>query len=231
MENENKKKTIKEWRPDEQPRERLLKFGPKVLSDSELLAIILRTGTRSSSAKDIGNEILDKFGAFSELEKCTIGQLSKINGIGPTKAITLAAVFEIAARIKTAPFDEKKIIRSPQDLADFYILRFRALEVEEFHVLLLNTSNQVKKDILISTGTLNASIVHPRDVFRQAVIENAASVILLHNHPSGNPTPSKEDISLTKQIVEAGKMMNISVFDHLIVAGDDYYSFAKNGLI
>ena len=231
MEEAITKRSIKDWRPDEQPRERLMKYGPKVLSDSELLAIILRTGTKSKSARDMGGQLLDKFGNFSNLERCSVGQLSSVKGIGPAKAVTLAAVFEIAARIITAPFDERKIIRSPQDVADFYIPRFRSLQVEEFTVLLLNSSNQVKKEARISTGTLNASIVHPREVFRNAVIENAASVILLHNHPSGNPNPSKEDINITKQIVDAGNIVDIKVFDHIIIAGDSFYSFAKNGLI
>lgn len=223
--------TIKDWQPDDRPRERFAKHGPASLSDSELLAIILRTGTREKSAKDVGVELLDKFGGFSSLEKLNVSDLSKIKGIGMTKAITLAAVFEIARRIKAAPFDSKKVIRTPEDVTEHYIPLMRGLVIEEFRVLLMSTANQIIKDVTISKGTLNASIVHPREVFKAAVSVSAASIILLHNHPSGNPNPSKEDIRITKQLVEAGKIMDIKIYDHLIIAGDGFYSFARYGLI
>lgn len=223
--------TIKDWQPDDRPRERFVKHGPSSLSDSELLAIILRTGTREKSAKDVGVELLDRFGGFSSLEKLSVSELNKIKGIGLTKAITLAAVFEIARRIKAAPFGSKKIIRCPEDVTEHYIPQMRGLVVEEFRVLMMNTANQIIKDVIISKGTLNASIVHPREVFKEAVSVSAASIILLHNHPSGNTNPSKEDLKITQQLVEAGKLMDIKIYDHIIIAGDDFYSFARNRLI
>jgi len=226
-----KANTIKDWQPDDRPRERLKQKGPASLSDSELLAIILRTGTKEMNAKEVGAELLKKHGNFSDLEKLDLTDLNKIKGIGPTKAITLSAVFEIARRIKAAPFNKKKVIRAPEDVAEEYIPKLRSLVQEEFRVLLLSTANTIIKEVVVSRGSLNASIVHPREVFKPAVIESAASIILMHNHPSGNPNPSKEDIKITKQLAEAGRLMDIGIFDHIIIAGDDFYSFARNGII
>jgi len=231
MEKENKFKTIKEWQPDDRPRERLQQNGPGTLSNSELLAIILRTGTKDMNAKEVGADLLEKYGNFSDLEKLSLTDLNKIKGIGPTKAITLSAVFEIARRIKAAPFNQRKVIRTPEDIAEEYITKLRSLVQEEFRVILLSTANTVIKEVVVSRGSLNASIVHPREVFKPAVIESAASIILMHNHPSGNPNPSKEDIKITKQLAEAGKLIDINIFDHIIIAGNDFYSFARNGLI
>lgn len=224
-------KSIKELREDERPRERLVSNGAGSLSDSELIAILLGTGTNKKSAIDIGREILENYGDLNNLISCDLSQFKRIKGIGTAKAVTLAATFEVARRIKAKPYNQKYVITSPNDLANYFIPKFRGLMKEEFYVIILNSSNQIIRETLISSGLLNASLVHPREVFRLAITENAASIILIHNHPTGNINPSKEDISITNQLVESGKLIDIKVLDHLIIAGEDYYSFAKNGLI
>jgi len=226
-----KNKKIKDWQPDDRPRERLLKNGAGSLSDSELLAIILRTGTKEMNAKQLGLELIEKYGKFPNLEKLDISDMMQINGIGEAKAITLAAVFEIARRTKSQPFEKNKIVKTPDFIANIYIPKMRNLQTEEFRVILLNTANVIIKDYIISRGSINASLVHPREVFKPAISSMAASVILMHNHPSGNTEPSEEDISITKQLVDAGKLLDIKVIDHLIIAGEDYYSFVAHGLI
>jgi DNA repair protein RadC len=224
-------KSIKDWRSDERPRERLLRNGASSLSDSELIAILIGNGTKNKSAVDLGRELLEKYNTITDLAKCDLIQFTKISGIGPAKAITLAATFELNKRLKSAPFDELRVMRTPDDITDYYISKYRGIMQEQFRVLLLNSSNQIFKEVLISTGSLNASIVHPREVFREAITNSSASIVLLHNHPSGNPYPSKEDIAITKQLKESGKIIAIEVIDHIIIAGDKYYSFAKNGLL
>ena len=218
---------IKEWRTDERPRERLLRNGADSLSDAELLAILIGHGTTKKSAVDLGRELLSRYNSISELAKCDIGQFTAIGGIGPAKAITLAASFELNKRLKPAPFDEMRIMKTPTDVTDYYIAKYRGVMQEQFRVLLLNTANQIFKEVLISSGSLNASIVHPREVFREAITNSAASIILLHNHPSGNPNPSKEDIILTQKLRDAGKILSIKVLDHIIIAGDRYYNFGN----
>lgn len=224
-------KAIRDWREDEKPRERLMKHGASTLSDAELLAILIAIGTRGRSALDLSKELLEKNENLTKLASCELGQIQSIQGIGMVKAVTLAAAFEIGKRIETEPFNFKSKINSPEVLSRFYIPRFRGSKKETFMALLLNSSNQIIKEQIISIGTLNASIVHPREVFRQAIIEAAASIILVHNHPSGNPTPSNEDISVTKTLIEVGNIIDIKVLDHLIIAGETYTSFVKRGLL
>jgi len=223
--------TIKEWQPDDRPRERLLKHGSGSLSDSELLAIILRTGTKEMTAKDLGVLLLEKFGKFSHLERLDIAELMTVKGIGKTKAITLAAVFEIARRTSAQEFERHNIIRTADDIANIYIPKMRALKTEEFHVLMLSTANIIIKDVVISRGGLNSTVVHPREVFKKAITEMAASVIIMHNHPSGNTAPSQNDINITNQLKDSGKLLGIPVIDHIIIAGNSFYSFKTHGLL
>jgi DNA repair protein RadC len=222
---------IHEWREDERPRERLLKSGAHTLSDAELLAILISKGTKSFSALDVARELLKHFKDLTGICSRDVSELSKIRGIGQVKAITMAAVFEIARRIESEPFSLKKIFRSPQEIANFYIPRFRGARTEKFWILLLNSANQVFREVLVSEGSLNASIVHPREVFRIAITESAASIVLLHNHPSGNTEPSREDIAITKQLVSAGELIDIKVLDHIIIAGETYTSLAEKQLM
>lgn len=224
-------KSIKEWRADERPRERLLKNGPSSLSDSELLAILISSGTKSLSALDLGKILLDKFQSLYQLASRDISELKSIKGIGLAKAITLCAAFEISRRIQTSAFEENPFFRSPRDVANYFIPMLQGVMQERFYIVLLNSSNRITKTKLITQGTLNSSLVHPREVFRFAITEAAASIILVHNHPSGNSTPSEEDINITKKLVEASKFIDIPILDHLIIAGSNFTSLAQLGYI
>lgn len=224
-------KTIKEWRPDERPRERLAMHGAKTLSDAELLAILINSGSKGFSALDAAKSLLEMYQNLTKLVSCDLSELRKTKGIGVARAITLAAAFEIASRIQSEPFDIKKTIRAPEDVASYFIPRFRHLRVETFWILLLTSSNQVIREVKISEGSLNASIVHPREVFRPAIIDSAASIILMHNHPSGNPEPSNSDVEISKKIISAANIFDIQVLDHLIIAGDTFTSLKNRGLI
>lgn len=219
--------TIKEWRNDERPRERLLQRGSPALTDAELLAILIKTGTRGLSALDIGRSILLRYGSLNEIASRDITEIKTFKGMGLVKAITLAAAFEVGRRMQSEPFAQLDTIRSPQDVANIFIPRMRGLRKEQFHVLLLNSANRIFRESLVSEGSLNASIVHPREVFRIAVIESAASVIVLHNHPSGNLEPSAEDIEITRQLVEAGQILGIPVHDHIIITGESFASLRQ----
>lgn len=222
---------IRDWRPDEQPRERLMSSGPESLSDAELIAILLGGGTVGLSAVDLARKMLKDFESITNLANRDYSEFKKYEGIGPAKAVTIAAAFELSRRIKISSFEDKKIFRSPDELGNYYILKFRDVRIEYFYVLLLNSSNQVFREVLVSKGLLNSSLVHPREVFRLAITESASSIALLHNHPSGNAEPSKEDILITNQLVDAGKHIDIKVLDHIIIAGNNFTSFAKRGLI
>ena len=224
-------KAIKEWNDDEKPRERLIKHGPETLSNSELLAIIIRTGSTSFSALDAARELLESAGSLSELAASDYSRFQSVKGLGAAKAVTLAAAFELGKRIETEPFDSRRVIRTPEDVANYYIPKLRGAKEESFRALLLNTANKIFRDVVVSKGSLNASIVHPREVFKTAISESAASIILMHNHPSGNPQPSDDDIRITRQLVKAGEIIDIKIFDHIIIAGDSFTSFAKEGLL
>lgn len=224
-------KPINQWRDDEKPREKLMQNGAAHLSDSELLAILIGGGTRNMSAVDLGKMLLDRYGSVSELAKRDFGAFRKIPGIGDAKAVTIAAAFELGRRIEITPFTDRKMIKTPEDIASYYIPRLRDRQTEIFLVLLLNTANQIFREITVSTGSLNSSIVHPREVFTTAITDSAASVMLIHNHPSGNPEPSREDIEITRRLKEAGEIIGIKVLDHLIIAGNTFTSLARKGMI
>ncbi len=197
-----------------------------------MIAILLRTGTKGKSVITIAQELLAKEQNLANLASKSVAALKNNNGIGKDKAATLSAAFEIARRILSQQkyFSDKKIT-SPCDLAEELIPILRDENKEQFIVICLNKSNKIIRREVISVGSLDASVVHPREIFKVAVENNAASIILVHNHPSGNPEPSNEDISITKKLVEAGKMMDIPVFDHLIIAGNTYTSFVERRLI
>ncbi|MEP7219190.1 MAG: DNA repair protein RadC, partial [Bacteroidota bacterium] len=226
-----KHRPVKDWRASEQPRERLMTLGPRALSDSELLAILLRTGRKGEDVIQMSRNILHRFETIAGLSERDFRELEQVPGIGPAKAVTLAAAFEIGKRIKADPFATRTVISSPEDVARIYIPMLRGIQKEQFHVIILNSANQVLRMSLVSEGNLNSSIVHPREVYRTAIVENAASIIGLHNHPSGNPTPSKEDISITRQLVEAGRIIGIPFHDHIIIAGDEHVSLAERGYV
>ena len=228
---EEKKFTVKELPLDDRPREKLLLRGAQSLSDAELVAILLRTGKKGKSVIEIARELISSEGNLAMLATKTVDSLQKISGIGKDKAATLAAAFELSRRILSQPkwFSNKKIT-SPQDVAEIFIPILRDDNKEKFIVVCLNSANKIIKHETISVGNLNSSVVHPREVFKVAIDNSSASIILIHNHPSGNPEPSNEDIRITKKIVETGKIMEIPVFDHLIIAGETYTSFIEKRL-
>lgn len=225
--------SIKYWPEDERPRERLIQHGPSSLSDAEVLAIILRTGdfTTNKSAVDLARTLLSHFGGFRALGRASIPELCEIPGIGPAKAVGVAATIEMGRRCAAEGAGPQTAFRSSSDVAQHYVPLLRDLKKEVFQCVLLDGKNRILKDVTISEGSLTASIVHPREVFNPAVRESAASVLFVHNHPSGDPTPSEEDKVITRQLVEAGKILGIHVLDHVIIGDGCSVSFADLGLM
>lgn len=222
---------VKDLPPESRPREKFVKYGAHAVSNAELLAILIGSGTRRISAIDLANKILSDAGGLRELARKGVDDLKKYRGIGLKKAIVISAAFELSRRIQTEEFLEKPKIESPNDIARIFIPRLADLNKEILIVLLLNTANRIIKEVVVSEGNLNSSVIHPREVFKPAIDELSASIILVHNHPSGNPEPSKMDIEVTKQIYHAGEIIGIRLLDHIIVAGDKFTSMAQLGLL
>lgn len=222
---------IKDWPKDERPREKLLRHGPAALSDSELLALLIRAGTGRETALDLARKILRQERSLRGIASKTPRELMRVKGIGMAKAVELLAAFEIGRRVEASRDGERPVIGEPEDVARIMIPRLRERTTEVFFVLLLDSQNGLKDDVELSRGTLNASLVHPREVFKAAIDGMAASVIVVHNHPSGNREPSREDIEITKQLSEAGRLIGIPLHDHIIIAGDGFTSLAERGLL
>ncbi|MEL6615988.1 MAG: DNA repair protein RadC [Bacteroidota bacterium] len=227
---------LKDRSADQQPREKLLARGPAALADAELIGLIFGTGTRvggrSLSAVELGQALIRAYGSLAKLARREAAQVAKATkGVGPAKAAQLAAAFEIGRRVEAAPPEARVTVRSPADVAAAYGPRLRDLSREVFVVVHLSTANVIVSEHTLTTGGLAASIVEPRQVFQRAILENAASVICLHNHPSGNPEPSREDVAITKQLCEAGAVLGIPVHDHVIIAGRGYTSLKERGLM
>lgn len=232
MTNDKRSILIKKMAESERPREKLVQFGVSALSNAELLAILIRTGTKDISAIELSQHILsyDPSG-LKYLAECTVQELSKIKGIGVTKACQIIAAIEIGQRISKMASIERLQITSPKDIASIFMEEMRYYKKEYFKVLLLNTKNEIISTELISIGNLNASLVHPREVFVQAIKKSAASMVLLHNHPSGNPIPSQEDIAITKRLIEAAKIIGIDILDHVIIGDGVYKSFKELSIL
>jgi DNA repair protein RadC len=222
---------IKDFPQDEKPRERLVSNGPESLSNQELLAILLRTGTKSESVLQLSNRLLQKFEGLRLLKDASLEEITETKGIGSAKAVQIMAAVELGRRISNLSYDDRYIIRSPEDGANYVMNDMRFLSQEHFVCLYLNTKNQVLHKQTIFIGSLNASIVHPREVFKEAFRRSAASIICIHNHPSGDPTPSREDIEVTKRLVECGKIIGIEVLDHLIIGEKKYISLKEKGYL
>jgi DNA repair protein RadC len=222
---------IPRWPKHERPRERLLQSGPRELAETELIGILLGKGAKKQTAVDLARELLDRYESLQQLFSRSPSELMQVKGIGPAKAAILSAAFELGRRIQSQEGPSRPVFKSSSEVAQRYKPLFRDLRKEVFKVLLLNRANRLIREVSVSEGTLDASIVHPRDVFREAILEPAAGVILIHNHPSGNPAPSEEDLRITRQLVEAGRLLGIKVYDHIILAGETYRSFADEGLI
>jgi DNA repair protein radc len=214
---------------EERPRERMMQYGAEALSHTELLAILLRTGTRQESAVHLAGKILKECGTLRNLLDMSMSELTAIRGIGPAKAVQLRAGIELGRRIVRSGQGEIVTVRKPQDAANYVMEELRYLKKEHFVCLFLNTKNHIIARETLSVGTLNASLVHPREVFRAAVKAGSASIICVHNHPSGDPMPSPEDVQLTKRLVEAGELMGIEVLDHLVIGDGRFISLKEQG--
>ncbi len=216
----------------ERPRERLWSLGPSALTSVELVAVLFGTGAGGRTALDIATTLLEVGeGSLRRLAQRPRAELLQAQGIGPGKAGRLLAAFEIGARLSREDRPSVCRIREPQDVVRLLQPRLRDLQVEEFHLLALDSQSQVLREILVTRGLLNSSLVHPREVFRAAIAEAAAGIIVVHNHPSGDPTPSAEDRAVTRQLAEAGRLLDLPLYDHVIIAGDRFTSLATLGLL
>jgi len=222
---------IKDWPSGERPREKFLNKGAESLSEAELLALLIGSGTGTITALDLAKTLLVEHQTLRGLAALAAADLRKFKGIGEARAVCIAAAFELSRRLQSSGTSDQQVIQSPGDVARLLIPKLRDLQQEVFVVVLLNSANRITREVTITRGLLNSSLTHPREVFRQAIVEHAASVILVHNHPSGNPEPSEEDLSITRQLVEASKVIGIPVHDHLIIAGGTYTSLAERGYV
>ena len=213
----------------DRPRERLIRQGASSLSNQELLAILLRTGTKQESVLHLANRVLGFFEQIQELKNATLEEMMTVKGIGQAKAVQLLAAVELGKRLSQQKTNEKFTIRSPSDAATYLMPDMTSLTQEHFVTLFLNVKNQILHKQTIFMGSLNASIVHPREIFREAVKRSAASIICAHNHPSGSPSPSTEDIGVTKRLMEAGKLMGIELLDHVIIGDHQFISLKEKG--
>lgn len=221
--------TLRDVPQEERPRERMLQFGAQALSNAELLAILLRTGTFAESAVGVAQRLLIEAGGLRNLVEMSVGQLTKIKGIGLAKAVQILAGIELGRRLARTTRPETVTIRSPKDVTRLMMEELRYLQKEHFVCLFLNTKNNVIGQETLSIGSLNASIVHPREVFLAAIKRSSASIICVHNHPSGDPTPSPEDIEMTRRLVEAGSIIGIDVLDHVIIGDRTSVSLKEHG--
>lgn len=222
-------KTIKEIPLNDRPREKMAANGAAVLTDAELIAILLRTGTAEKSAIDIASEMTADGGLYKRLAGITrLNELTNIKGLGQAKAATVLAALEIGRRIASAKPIEKIHLSCPQDVADFLMPRLRYAAKEQFVVILLNNKNKVIGTEVVSEGSLSSSIVHPREVYAPAILHHAAAIMVAHNHPSGDPKPSIEDKEVTRLLLRSGKVLGIPMIDHVIIGDGNYYSFLEN---
>lgn len=227
------RQTIKDWPEDERPRERLLRHGASTLSDAQLLAIILRTGAASGrqSALDLARELLGRFKDFRAMDLAGSAELCAIKGIGRAKEAQIRAALEIGKRFREPPKSTVRPIRGYADVVSRYKAEMGNLKREVFKAILLDNKNRILRELTISEGSLTASLVHPREVFNPAIRESAAALIVVHNHPSGDPTPSREDRELTRRLSAAGELIGIRLLDHVILGHGRHVSFAEERLL
>ncbi|HET7551450.1 MAG TPA: DNA repair protein RadC [Gemmatimonadaceae bacterium] len=224
--------TIRELPRSERPRERLRTLGAHTLSVSELLAIVLGSGSSGRSALSVGQEMLERSGgSLRRIASEPVASLTGMRGVGSARAVMVHAALELGRRMSAESRDEGAPLRSPREVYAAYADRLQDLPAEEFHVAVLDSQHRMERDITVTRGILNSSLVHPREVFREAIAERAAAIILVHNHPSGDPTPSADDRLVTEQLVGAGRLLDIPVHDHVIIGRGRYTSFAEAGLL
>jgi DNA repair protein RadC len=228
----NRALTIREMPPSERPRERLRDLGAHALTAAELLAILIGTGSSSGSALTVGQSVLaDAGGSLRRIAGRPVASLTGLPGMGTARAVVIHAALELGRRMAAESRSEGAPIRAPADVFALFGPRLEDLPVEEFHVVVLDSQHRLERDVTVTRGILNSSLVHPREVFREAIAERAAAIILVHNHPSGDPTPSPDDRVVTSQIVAAGELLDIPVHDHVIIGRGRYVSFAEAGLL
>lgn len=223
---------IRDWPIRERPRERLNSAGASALSTRELLAILIGSGTETRSAVDVAGALLQASdGSLRQLASTSATEMQRVPGIGPAVTARLIAALELGRRMAREGATERPRIRGPRDVYDICAPALVDAKQEEFRVLLLNTQHAVLRELVVTRGTLDSSVVHPREVFRSAIIESAAAVILVHNHPSGDPAPSREDREVTDQLASAGQLVGIPVLDHVVIGDGRYVSFVEAGLL
>jgi DNA repair protein RadC len=224
--------SIRELPRSERPRERLVSLGASALSSAELLALLIGAGGTRGSALQVGQLLLaGAGGSLRRMAMQPVAALTATSGVGIARAVTVHAALELGRRLASETRDDGAPVRSPRDVARVFAPRLEDLPVEEFHVAILDAQHRLERDVTITRGILTSSLVHPREVFREAIAERAAAVILVHNHPSGDPTPSADDRQVTEQLVAAGKLLDIPVHDHIIIGRGRYMSFAEAGLL
>ena len=229
---EKKNYTVKDWPDEERPREKLLKYGVEYLTDAELLGIILFNGYQGKTSVDVAKELLIENGkSLRKLDSLSYTEMSSVKGIGLAKFAQIKAALEIGKRLLREESSIKKKINNASDLVDYYKPYMRDMKKEIFKLIMLDVKNKIIKDSTISEGSLTESIVHPREVLREIVRASAASVIFLHNHPSGESNPSKNDMDITERLVEACNIIGVKVLDHIILGEDNFTSFAQEGLL
>lgn len=222
---------IKDIQKQDRPREKLMSYGASSLSVEELLAIIINNGTREYSAIDLAKQIVEKADGTRGLAEITLDELLKVKGIGHAKAIKIFASLELSRRVAKSRGIQRYKIESPDTIAEIFMEELRYLKKEIVKVLLLDTKGAIVGDILVSEGSLTSSIVHPRELFKEAIVRSANKFILVHNHPSGDPTPSDQDIHITKRLLEVGELMGIELLDHVVIGDGEYISLKRNGYI
>ncbi|MFW6189542.1 MAG: RadC family protein [Planctomycetota bacterium] len=227
----DRRPTIKDMPKTERPRERLLRAGEEHLSDVELLALIIGGGSSKETALDLARRLLSRFESFRRLSAAPIGRLTRIHGIGPAKAARIKAALGIARRYAAEKLPTRTRVSGSRQLFRYMREKLAGRDREHFCTLLLDTKHQILREKTVAVGSLNESVVHPREVFKEAIAESAAAVIFVHNHPSGNPEPSPQDKRLTSRLCRAGELVGIEVLDHVIVGGEEYFSFAEMGLL
>lgn len=222
---------IKEWPENERPRERLIKYGAESLSDAQLLAIVLRTGGGGKGVLNLAMCLLDTFKGLGSIERSSVSDLSSIKGLGTAKIAQLKASFELGKRLMGESFDGKAVLSSSLSVYSHFAPRLKNLKKEMFLSVLLDAKNRVIREVTVSEGTLTNSLIHPREAFREAIRESAASVIFAHNHPSGDPAPSRDDIAVTERLKQAGDIIGIAVLDHVIIGEGKYVSLKEKGVL
>jgi DNA repair protein RadC len=221
---------MKEVAPHDRPREKLERLGAQGLGDNELLAIVIGSGSRNADALDLANRLLERAGGVHGLTRLGMDRLRVVSGVGPARAARIIAAVELGRRTLVRAIAERPQLSTPRELAAYLLAQYGTTDVEQFGIVMLDTKNRIIRVRIVSSGSLDSTVVHPREVFREAASAAAAAIVLFHNHPSGDPTPSPDDLHLTAETVAAGRLLDVPVLDHLIVGHDAYVSLRDRGV-